>query len=160
MKIEIIKPNQNKKQINIINTIITLLLGILLLFNNNDLIVIACKVIGLLVFLDGIYISIKTKNINMGIYQIIIGILLFFLAEFIETSIRIIIGIIILIIGINKLIWTITYDKKNYLVLLLALILIGSAIYCIFFQNIILSVIGIILIISSILNMIEYFKTR
>ena len=160
LKIEIIKPKQNKKQINIINTIITLLLGILLLFNNNELIVYACKIFGILLFIDGIYMIIKYRTLNAGIYQIIIGVLVFFLANFIETSIRILVGIIMLIIGLNKLLFTLNYQAKNYLGFTYALILIASAIYCIFFQNIILSVIGVILIVSSILNIIEYFKTR
>ena len=101
--------------------------------------------------------SISSKEMATGILLIIIGLVFILLAGFIEALVRLVIGGWILFIGINRLINSITIkNNKTIINLIISILLIGVALYTILESNLAFKTIGLILMIYSFLEILDY----
>ena len=177
-KVEIIKPKSKKKirqeedlkqkyenNKKYISPILMGIVGLLLLTNSNDIIIFACYVIGALIVGYGVYNIISysqlrkefhiedSKKLNTGIATIGIGLLVILLSGIIQTFLNLLLGIWLIITGVTKLINISNLynsDRKTAnLNLIEAVIVIAMGLYSVFFQNIILTVIGAWMIIGA-----------
>lgn len=188
-KVELIKPkskkqekkeqdlknsfNKNKK---FISPILMGIVGFIFLTNSNTIIIYACYILGAIIAGFGIYNIIKyiqLKNqlkiedsvkLNTGIISIAIGLLVILLSSVIETFLNIIIGTWLIITGVTKLIGIselYSIDKKTAnLNIIEAIIVIAMGLYSIFFQNIVLTIIGIWMIIGAGIDLYNLLKTN
>ena len=188
-KVELIKPkskkqekkeqdlkdsfNKNKK---FISPVLMGIVGFIFLTNSNTIIIYACYILGAIIAGFGIYNIIKyiqLKNqlkiedsvkLNTGIISIAIGLLVILLSSVIETFLNIIIGTWLIITGITKLIGIselYSVDKKTAnLNIIEAIIVIAMGLYSIFFQNIVLTIIGIWMIIGAGIDLYNLLKTN
>ena len=188
-KIELIKPKskkQSKKEHDIKNSfnrnkkfispILMGIVGLIFLTNSNTIIIYACYILGAIIAGFGIYNIIKYVQIkkelkiedsiklNYGIVSITIGLLIIVLAGIIETFLNIIIGAWLITTGVTKLIGIsnlYNYDKKTAnLNIIEAVIVIAMGLYTIFFQNIVLTIVGIWMIISAAIDLYNLLKTN
>lgn len=188
-KIELIKPKskkQSKKEQDIKNSfnrnkkfispILMGIVGLIFLTNSNTIIIYACYILGAIIAGFGIYNIIKYVQIkkelkiedsiklNYGIVSITIGLLIIVLAGIIETFLNIIIGAWLITTGVTKLIGIsnlYNYDKKTAnLNIIEAVIVIAMGLYTIFFQNIVLTIVGIWMIISAAIDLYNLLKTN
>ena len=156
-KVELIKPkskrqekkeqdlrdsfNKNKK---FISPVLMAIVGFIFLTNSNTIIIYACYI--------------------LGIISIAIGLLVILLSSVIETFLNIIIGTWLIITGITKLIGIselYSVDKKTAnLNIIEAIIVIAMGLYSIFFQNIVLTIIGIWRIIGAGIDLYNLLKTN
>lgn len=172
MKGKIIKPNEaNKKEI--VQTIILLILGIILVTNSNQIVTIAFQIIGALIITFGVYkiiryISLKnqfkmedTEMLTAGIITIAIGLILILIASVIEIGLRYLIGIYLIMNGISKLMISTNISMNNTKSnMIAAIIYIGLGLYTIFIANAAFVIIGILLIISSLFDIVTYFTNK
>ena len=188
-KVELIKPkskkqekkeqdlknsfNKNKK---FISPILMGIVGFIFLTNSNTIIIYACYILGAIIAGFGIYNIIKyiqLKNqlkiedsvkLNTGIISIAIGLLVILLSSVIETFLNIIIGTWLIITGVTKLIGIselYSVDKKTAnLNIIEAIIVIAMGLYSIFFQNIVLTIIGIWMIIGAGIDLYNLLKAN
>lgn len=186
-KVELIKPkskkqekkeqdlrdsfNKNKK---FISPVLMGIVGFIFLTNSNTIIIYACYILGAIIAGFGIYNVIKyiqLKNqlkiedsvkLNTGIISIAIGLLVILLSSVIETFLNIIIGAWLIITGVTKLIGIselYSVDKKTAnLNIIEAIIVIAMGLYSIFFQNIVLTIIGIWMIIGAGIDLYNLLK--
>ena len=186
-KVELIKPkskkqekkeqdlrdsfNKNKK---FISPVLMGIVGFIFLTNSNAIIIYACYILGAIIAGFGIYNVIKyiqLKNqlkiedsvkLNTGIISIAIGLLVILLSSVIETFLNIIIGAWLIITGVTKLIGIselYSVDKKTAnLNIIEAIIVIAMGLYSIFFQNIVLTIIGIWMIIGAGIDLYNLLK--
>lgn len=188
-KVELIKPkskkqekkeqdlknsfNKNKK---FISPILMGIVGFIFLTNSNTIIIYACYILGAIIAGFGIYNIIKyiqLKNqlkiedsvkLNTGIISIAIGLLVILLSSVIETFLNIIIGTWLIITGVTKLIgiselYSVDKNTAN-LNIIEAIIVIAMGLYSIFFQNIVLTIIGIWMIIGAGIDLYNLLKTN
>lgn len=183
-KVELIKPKSKKKKNekytikdtynnhkNLLLPIVMLLIGIVFLTNSNDVIIYAFYIIGAIIISFGIYNVIRylqikeqlkiedSNKLTTGIITIAIGLLIILLSSIIQTFLNILIGLWLIVTGFKKIIESNNVDTKTknfYLVE--AVIYIGMGIYSIFFQNILLTIIGIWMIIGSIIEIYSQLK--
>ena len=188
-KVELIKPkskkqekkeqdlrdsfNKNKK---FISPVLMSIVGFIFLTNSNTIIIYACYILGAIIAGFGIYNVIKyiqLKNqlkiedsvkLNTGIISIAIGLLVILLSSVIETFLNIIIGAWLIITGVTKLIGIselYSVDKKTAnLNIIEAIIVIAMGLYSIFFQNIVLTIIGIWMIIGAGIDLYNLLKAN
>lgn len=188
-KVELIKPkskrqekkeqdlrdsfNKNKK---FISPVLMAIVGFIFLTNSNTIIIYACYILGAIIAGFGIYNIIKyiqLKNqlkiedsvkLNTGIISIAIGLLIILLSSVIETFLNIIIGAWLIITGVTKLIGIselYSVDKKTAnLNIIEAIIVIAMGLYSIFFQNIVLTIIGIWMIIGAGIDLYNLLKAN
>ena len=186
-EVEIIKPGSKKKIRNVDNItnifskdrkmlspIIMGIVGLILLTNSDEVIILACYIIGGLILGFGIYNIISysklkkelhienTTKMNIGILTITIGILIILLASLIKTFMNLLLGIWLLITGITKLlnvskIYNDDRKTANFN-LIEAIIVIFMGLYSIFFQNIFLTIIGIWMIIYAGIELYNVLK--
>ena len=165
------KFEQNKKYIS---PILLGVFGLIFLTNSNDIIIFACYILGAIIAGFGIYNIVKynqikqqlkiedSQKLNTGIIFITIGLLIIVLASFIQTFLNLIIGIWLITTGITKLIGIselYTSDRKTAnLNLIQAFIVIAMGLYTIFFQNIILALVGIWMLISAAIDLYNILK--
>lgn len=157
---------------SLFTSIVSLILGVIL-FSRPDLVTIAISyILGILLLIYGLgkllYFSYQKGKDSItplndcitGILLIIFGLVCIFFSNVIEQIVRFIIGIIILLVGINRLVKTLNLEKKNnskfYAALVTSLLLITGGLYVIFYSNLVFSGLGLILIIYSILEIINY----
>ncbi|MBE6160918.1 MAG: hypothetical protein E7158_01680 [Firmicutes bacterium] len=185
-KIELIKPKSKKQKLredNIKETInknksiivptLMGIVGIIFLTNSNDIIIYACYIIGALIAGFGIYNVIRyaqikeqlkiedTKKLTAGIISIAIGILIILLASVIQTFLNLLIGLWLITTGIMKIIDSGKVDTKTKnFYLIESIIYIGMGLYSIFFQNILLTIIGIWMIIASGIEIYNQLKNK
>lgn len=163
MKNELIINPEKKKKSPLLICLLTLVLGCMLLTNNNKVVVWTCYIIGAIALIIGLYnlfakyIAKKEGNVSVGIYSIILAILLFILAGTIEVTLRMIIGIWLIINGLSKLALAFKVKEKFVPFLVLSLILIIAGMYCILVSNVILVVVGAFLIVSATIDLYNYF---
>jgi len=173
MKGKIIIPNQTKNT-KVIASLITLVLGIILVTNSNQIVTITFQIIGGFIILFGIhhflkYFKIK-KQFKMddnnalmaGISSITIGLLIIILAGVLEIGLRYILGLILIVHAFNKLNLPLLAQNsnKNRFIsnLITSIIFLIIGLYTIFFANAALIFIGIVLIISSLLDLLSLLK--
>lgn len=165
--------NKNKK---FISPVLMGIVGFIFLTNSNTIIIYACYILGAIIAGFGIYNVIKyiqLKNqlkiedsvkLNTGIISIAIGLLVILLSSVIETFLNIIIGAWLIITGITKLIGIselYSVDKKTAnLNIIEAIIVIAMGLYSIFFQNIVLTIIGIWMIIGAGIDLYNLLKAN
>ena len=188
-KVELIKPKSKKQEKNeqdlknsfnknkkLISPILMGIVGFIFLTNSNTIIIYACYILGAIIAGFGIYNIIKyiqLKNqlkiedsvkLNTGIISIAIGLLVILLSSVIETFLNIIIGAWLIITGVTKLIGIselYSIDKKTAnLNIIEAIIVIAMGLYSIFFQNIVLTIIGIWMIIGAGIDLYNLLKTN
>lgn len=186
-KVELIKPksknhqskeeeikssfNKNKKYIS---PILLGFVGLVFLTNSNEIIIYACYLLGAIIAGFGIYNIIKyteiknqlkiedSEKLNTGIICIAIGLLVILLSSVIQTFLNIIIGIWLIATGITKLInisELYIVDKRTAnLNIIEAFIVIAMGLYTIFFQNIVLTIVGIWMIIGAAIDLYNLLK--
>ena len=171
-KVTLIKPKkENKKEsLEILPSLIMVIVGLILLTNSSKAVIIVCYCLGAFIMLFGVYQLISyyrlkkelnienTTSLILGISTIFVGLVITILASAIETFLRFIIGIILIVNGIQKIILSI--NLRNYIELLLGIILVAMGLYTILAENIVFALVGALLIISSIIDIIKYFKTK
>lgn len=171
MKINIKKYSS---QPSILLSIITLGIGILLATKAEEVLDIIAIGLGLIIAIIGIIaISIYTRDVKDGYYSkanLIIGVLLIVVAtififchNIVEDVLRYIIGGYILITGIMRLVSSITWgfkDKRAITAIIVASISIGLGIYIFVKDNAILSLVGTVMIIYSVLEIISYIFAK
>ena len=174
IKATLIKPKKKKekqmKDREYLGPLLMLLLGIILFTNSSKAIIYVFYAIGACIFLFGVYhllsyYRLKKKltlednqKMVLGTSSIFIGILIILLASAIETFLRFILGFILLLNGLKK-IWF-SFYQRNYIVLLEGIIFIGIGLYTILAENIVLQIIGILLIISSVIDFFSYLLIK
>ncbi len=174
MKVTVVKEKKNDYS-GLIYNIAMLLLGIIFLFNPNKILPIIFIVIGVITAIYGInrifnYYKIKkefqelySEYLIIGSFTTIMGILLIILANVLSNAIQIVAGLWIVFIGINKLQLALNFknNQKIFLTsLLLAIVYLALGLYCIFAQNIIFLYLGVLLIISSVTDIINYIRAK
>ena len=158
----IINPEKKKKTPLLLNVLI-LILGCMLLTNNHDVVIYTCYIIGGISLAIGLfnlfskYITKKEGNISLGVYALVLGILLFILAHTIEVTLRVIIGIWLIINGLTKLAFAFKAKDKFVPFLVLSIIFILAGMYCILFSNVLLILVGVFLIVSATIDLYNYF---
>ena len=173
MKVTIINQKKKNKQRSLIYSIILLVLGIFLTFNSSGVLNTIFNIMGILVILFGIYrffvyyrlksqLKVDDSSILMSaIMSILFGVLIILLSNVLTTTIQIITGIWLLFIGISRLSEadiTNIKDKRNLIAVIGAAIIILLGLYTIFSENVLFVALGIILIIYSILDIINYIR--
>jgi len=157
---------------NLLTSILSLIIGVIL-FNRPDLVIILISYIlgSILVFfglMKIIYYSYqKGKNkefpnkvLISGIIIIILGGICIFLSDAVEQFVRFLIGGWILFAGINRLIKATEIKNKKgskfISIFFVSLLLIAIGLYVIFKANLVIQYLGVVLIIYSILEIINY----
>ncbi len=175
MKGKIITNQENQKK-SILLSIIILLIGIVLVTNSNQIVIIGFQCIGACILLFGIYELIRFFTIKKqlkteiqslllnGVMCSIIGLLTILGASILELGLRYIIGFYLILSGVNKIgnafLWRKDSSNIFYIYLIEGLILTGFGLYTVFYANAALMLIGVLLIISSIFDFITYFKVK
>lgn len=163
MKNDLIINPEKKKKTPLLLNFLTLILGCMLLTNNNKVVVYTCYIIGAVAIIIGVYnlfskyITKKEGNISLGVYATVLGVLLFILGHTIEVTLRMIIGFWLIINGLSKLALAFKVKEKFVPFLVLSIILIGAGMYCILISNVFLTVVGAFLIVSSTIDLYNYF---
>lgn len=173
-KTTLIKPKKKKEKetdnLKILGPILMLILGIILLTNSSKAVIIVFYSIGAVFILTGIFNLIryyqlkKEMNIEdnsklvLGTSMIFIGVLILILSGAIETFLRFIIGIILIYNGLKNAI--LSLNTKNYVTLIIGISLISMGLYTILAENIIFQIVGVLLIISSVVDFIGLLSTR
>lgn len=184
-KTELIKPKSKKKKNTeddfskykkYISPTLMGIIGIVFLTNSNDIIIYACYILGAIIAGFGTFNIIKYLQakkqfnfedpivLNTGIICITIGIIFIVLASIIKTFLNLIVGIWLITTAISKLIGInalYTIDRKSAnLFTIEAFILLAMGLYTIFFQNIILTIVGIWLIISAVIDLYNLLNKK
>lgn len=173
MKGKIIKPNDKYKK-KIIESITLLILGIILVTNSNQAVTIIFQIIGVGIILFGIYklyhyLMLKKQfkmedsdSLISSIISITIGLVIILLASILEVGLRYIIGFYLIINGISKSFIALSVKNQSpkffYLNILVSIIYILLGLYTIFIANAAFLIIGIILIFSSLLDLVTCLK--
>lgn len=173
--VKIIKPKkkreeEEKRNWELIAAIITGIIGLILFTNSSKAVIFVCYAIGLAISIFGVYHLIsyyrlkKEMNIEnnvsliLGSCAVFIGIIVIILASAIETFLRFIIGVVLIISGLNKIMTSI--DLRNYIVLTTGIILVAIGLYTILAENIVFAIVGLLLIISSVIDIVKYIKEQ
>lgn len=161
---------------NLLYALLFLVFGMLLLTNTEDLITIASKLVGAVLILIGIvklviYIYMKGKVGDYEISKLVVAILfvccgsLFVMfSSTLSFAIRTILGLWVLISGINRIIFAISIksgDNKSFLVYLITSILM-MALGIILISGVFDKMIGLLIIIYSVMEIVNYiyFKVK
>ncbi len=173
LKVTIVNQKKKNKQRSLIYSIILLVLGIFLTFNSSGVLNTIFNIMGILVILFGIYrffvyyrlksqLKVDDSSILMSaIMSILFGVLIILLSNILTTTIQIVTGIWLLFVGISRLSEadiTNIKDKRNLIAVIGAAIIILLGLYTIFSENVLFVALGIILIIYSILDIINYIR--
>lgn len=173
MKVTVIKQSKKGKKRSLIYSIILLILGIFLTFNSGGVLNTIFNILGILVVLFGIYrfvtyyrlksqLKIDDSSILMSaVMSILFGVLIILLSNILTNTIQIITGIWLLFVGISRLSETdlSNLKNKNNLVSVIgATLIILLGLYTIFSENVVFVILGIILIIYSVLDIINYIR--
>lgn len=164
--------NTKKDTGNLLISILFLIVGILLFSNPSGVVKFITYIIGALFIIMGIskifsyYRMSKKMNINntgdliLGIVTGIIGIIVIFCSSAIEFVIRIIMGGWILYSGIVKLMYSLKLKEFKVTswiyILIVSILMIICGLYIIIKSNLIFSTIGLVLIIYSIIEIVQY----
>ena len=170
MKTEIVKPKKEIKEVrSLLNPIIYLVLGLLLIFKSNEVMEFIFYVLGIIIIIYGIksfvlyyqnkdVVHYKNIHLTVAIASVIIGVLLIVLSGVLEASIRYVLGFFFIFMGISRLLTSISFNQYKSLSTVSNIVLIALGIYSIFFSNIVLVIIGIILVINAVILFIDYFR--
>lgn len=172
-----IKVKSYSSQSSLISSIIYFILGAILFTKAEEVIkfisIAFGVILGVVAVVNFIIFYITFKNVEketkkmsliLGIISLIIAIIFIFFSGLVEQIIGILVGGWILFSGIIRFINVLSINPKNkkFLPLLIvSLLLIGTGIYTIIYGHTVLSIVGIIMIIYSVLEIIGYiFYTK
>ncbi len=169
-KATLIIPNKKEKKDNeefkIVSIIFKLILGIILLTNSSQAVIIVFYLIGAIFLLIGICNLIsfykikkefhieKNSKLAFGITIIFIGISILTLSSAIEFFLRFIIGILLMYFGFKNI------ASSVYITIIIGIIFIAMGLYTIIAENIVFQIVGILIIISSILDIMNLLKQK
>ena len=165
----IIKSYETKK--SLITPIVFLIIGLVLAINPGEVVEFISFIFGGVFLFLGILKFITDRKRNdtttsdeiFSFIMIIMGIICIFFSSTIELLVRLILGLWILLNGINTVIIgtdIIKIDKKNIFTLLVGFFLMAMGLYTMFIENLVFETIGIVIIIYSILEIIDYFYIK
>ncbi len=163
-----------KKQngLSLISSIIFLIFGIILFAKPDGVVKLMSNVFGAVLILMGAYRTInyiiqnkrlQVVNYNelaFGVTAIVLGIVLIFLSESIAFLLRLIIGIWVIVAGLNKIMQTFyTTDRSNkfYALIVMGIVLVGIGLYIVLEANLALSIIGLFMVLYAIIDIVSYF---
>lgn len=166
MQSVVIKSYDTKK--SIVMPIIMLVIGILLFVNPGGVTKFLSYIFGGVFLALGIAKFVKdysrndktTSDTFYSIIMMLIGIVFIVFSNTFEFLVRFVIGVWILLNGLNTIAMgsnLMRVDRKSILTLLIGFALVIIGLYMIFINNLVFSTIGIILIIYSCLEIIDYF---
>ena len=172
MKVTVVDKNYKGQDSSLVYSIILLVLGIFLTLNANGVLNIVFDILGALVMIYGVYKLVmafklkkdfKTVNnslMSSSIMSLIFGLLIIVLSQVLINAINVVTGIWLIFTGISKLNVALSIGsikEKDFIVSLISSILIiGLGLYTIMSQNVVLTIIGILLIIYSVIDIINY----
>ena len=172
MKVTVVDKNYKGQDSSLVYSIILLVLGIFLTLNANGVLNIVFDILGSLVMIYGVYKLVmalklkkdfKTANnslMSSSIMSMIFGLLIIILSQVLINAINVVTGIWLIFTGISKLNVALSIGsikEKDFIVSLISSILIiGLGLYTIMSQNVVLTIIGILLIIYSVIDIINY----
>ena len=164
--------NIKKDSMSLVASILLLILGIVLILNPSGVVKFVTYILGAIIIIIGItkmvsYLKIKnnmniqnTNDFIIGIISIITGIIIIFCSSAIEFVIRIIMGGWLIYNGIIKLVLSINLKQIGilnwYIVLVSSLIMLICGLFTIIFSNIIGTAGGVILVIYSVTEIIQF----
>lgn len=162
----IIKSYESKK--SIVMPIVFLIVGIILFLNPGKIVEFISYIIGGVFLALGIGKMLSdskrpdrtTGDTFYSILMIILAVIFIFFSDTVEFLFRLSIGLWIIMNALNTIIIgsnMVKLDKRNVVTLILGLILLSIGLYTIFVENVILSTLGIIVMIYSILEIFDYF---
>lgn len=175
MKVTVL--NSGKKSDDFpISSILLFILGLFLAFNSGGVLSALFIFLGIIISVYGIYKFIRFYQIKnqfhfedsrilmSAITSLIIGILTILLASFLTNAIQIITGIWLIVSGLNKL-ETAPYYKSSSnryytITLIVSVLLILLGIYSIFAENVVFVLLGILLIIYSVIDILNYLLKK
>lgn len=174
VKTTLIKPKKVRekevKKLEILGPLLMLLIGIILFTNSSKAVIFIFYSVGVLAILFGIFRLVSYYRLKkelkvednakmvMGSSSIFIGIVIILLAGAIEAFLRFILGFVLLVNGIRKTIFSL--NQRNYVVLLEGILFVGIGLYTILAENIVFQIVGVLLIVSSIIDFIEFLKEQ
>ncbi len=161
----IIKSYETKR--NVIPHIVFLAIGLILFLNPGGIVEFISYIIGGVFLALGIskyVIDARRQDRTTGdmfysFIMIALGLIFIFFSSTVEFILRLLIGIWIIINGINTIvigISTLKEEKKNIVSMVVGLILVIIGLYTIFVSNLILSALGLVICIYSVLEVIDY----
>ena len=172
MKVTVVDKNYKGQDSSLVYSIILLVLGIFLTLNANGVLNIVFDILGALVMIYGVYklvMALKLKKdfkainnslMSSSIMSLIFGLLIIILSQVLINAINVVTGIWLIFTGISKLNVALSIGsikEKDFIVSLISSILIiGLGLYTIMSQNVVLTIIGILLIIYSVIDIINY----
>lgn len=175
MKEKLIVPNSKEKR-GFLESIILLILGVVLVTNSSSIVTLTFQIIGAFIIAYGIYkilryISLKkqfkieeTETLTTGIITTAIGLILILVASILEVGLRYILGFYLILNGLSKVSIALQIKDSQSKIfisnLTAGIIFILIGLYTIFVANAALILIGIILIVSSIYDIIIYIKNK
>lgn len=157
-----------KDKYSIFISVAFFIVGLFMFLYPNDMVKFITYIIGVLFAVFGclkLYNFYKSKEsisnveLNIGICSIIFGIIIMFCNGIIEMVIRFILGGYILANGMNKLIVALnsrSYNNKWTGLLVVAIILIIGGLYMILKTNFISSIVGLVIMVYSAVDIISY----
>ncbi len=158
------KNNKYSSFKTLVTSLVLFIIGAILFTNPEDIVILVSQIFGGILAVIGLfnfvfYYRKKSKGVITNnqefvssVVLMVIGLLFIFLAGAFETALRFIMGIWILLSGINKLIAAMTLGPKtkNYTsMLIVSVILLLGGMYIILWSNLVLSVLGIVIMIYS-----------
>ena len=169
---------KNKDYTNILSLICSILffiLGAVMYTKPAAVVIITTYVFGGLLIMTGLfkcvknYLDVKKDNsissteMIIGIVLSVCGVICVFLAGVVEAMVRLVIGGWMVFIGINRLVNSLNMNKKDnhfWILLVLAIIIIGGGLYTILEANLAFQAIGVVLMIYSVLEIIGFIFNR
>lgn len=165
------KNNKYSSFKTLVTSLVLFIIGAILFTNPEDIVILVSQIFGGILAVIGLfnfvfYYRKKSKGVITNnqefvssVVLMVIGLLFIFLAGAFETALRFIMGIWILLSGINKLIATITLGPKvrNYTsMLVVSIVLLLGGMYIILWKNLVLTVLGIVIMVYSGLEIYSY----
>ena len=165
----VIKSYETKK--SLITPIVFLIIGLVLAINPGEVVEFISFIIGgVFLFLGALkFFTDRKRNDRttsdeiFSFIMIILGIICVFFSSTIELLVRLVLGLWILLNGINTVVIgtdIIKVNKKNICTLLVGFFLMAMGLYTIFIENLVFETIGIVIIVYSILEIIDYFYIK
>ena len=162
----VIKSYETKK--SIIPPIIFLIIGVLLLINPGNIVEFLAYIFGGVFLALGVAKLISDSRRNdkttgdtfYSIIMVIMGVVFICCSGTIEFVIRLIVGLWIVINGINTIaigLNLIRVNTKSMFTLIIGVLLLIMGLYTIFVYNLVLSTLGLVLVIYSVLEIVDYF---
>ena len=155
---------------SILTSIAIGILGLIILFNQNETIALLSLILGIIIMIIGIgkiisYIILRKESnfsnydLIYGIIAIVISIIMLANANAFATIVRVIIGIWIAYTGIMKLIYALNLKSLSssswIAVMIMAIITIIAGVYIAIDSSILIMVFGVILIAYAVIDIIE-----